>query len=392
MSHNRPIQIYLDSSDYSVLSDKKRETPELLHIKSELIKWSESKLVEFRYSQISINEAAPTKKEDIENAKNRISLIYKLCGKSTLCDPITLIEKELNNSSAERLELSQILKDNGYWFPELDNIAMPNSKINIQEEITKIGLNRKQRRQISKNTSKNLQENMGKLEIETLTKQVPVTASVARLTRKYLAGKVNSDTLKAALADSFSDITLFSNFYETHWNEASSTSSWIRIQGEVLNNSFKNSIHLLNELYNEYQSDEAAKKEFKKEIKKTQKLLEDEFPDLALEKLSKAVNTTNEWKATRDSAPGIYGVFQIFIDKIKKATSEPSKPPQSKPSDLGDLFHCLYLPYVDIFRTDGEMAETIRRGKNSPQTTVVAKLSGLLDAIERMTSERKVCR
>lgn len=86
---------------------------------------------------------------------------------------------------------------------------MPNSKINIQEEITKIGLNRKQRRQISKNTSKNLQENMGKLEIETLTKQVPVTASVARLTRKYLAGKVNSDTLKAALADSFSDITLF---------------------------------------------------------------------------------------------------------------------------------------------------------------------------------------
>lgn len=46
--------------------------------------------------------------------------------------------------------------------------------------------------------------------------------------------------------------------------------------------------------------------------------MEDEFPDLALEKLSKAVNTTNEWKATRDSAPGIYGVFQIFIDKIKK--------------------------------------------------------------------------
>jgi hypothetical protein len=50
-----------------------------------------------------------------------------------------------------------------------------------------------------------------------------------------------------------------------------------------------------------------------------------------------------------------------------------------KRSDLGDILHCLYIPFVDVFRADGFMANAIR----SANVPTVKKVSASLFDVVR---------
>ncbi len=52
MDHSlqRPIQVYLDSSDFSVLSQPKRRTPDIVAVEEKLLRWNEQGLIQLRFS------------------------------------------------------------------------------------------------------------------------------------------------------------------------------------------------------------------------------------------------------------------------------------------------------------------------------------------------------
>lgn len=56
---------------------------------------------------------------------------------------------------------------------------------------------------------------------------------------------------------------------------------------------------------------------------------------------------------------------------------------QAKLSDVGDLLHATYLPYADIFRTDGCFGGLIRKHGEKFGTQVVSNFDQLIPAINK---------
>ena len=60
---------------------------------------------------------------------------------------------------------------------------------------------------------------------------------------------------------------------------------------------------------------------------------------------------------------------------------EQGRNPQRVQSDVGDIFHAVYMPYVDIIRIDGFAAQYMRPLAEKWSTRVVTNRSTLVQAI-----------
>ena len=60
MNSIEPIKLYLDSSDYSVLSDPRVLTTETRAIRDQLLEWTSTNAVVVFFSQALLAEMAPT--------------------------------------------------------------------------------------------------------------------------------------------------------------------------------------------------------------------------------------------------------------------------------------------------------------------------------------------
>jgi hypothetical protein len=58
-----------------------------------------------------------------------------------------------------------------------------------------------------------------------------------------------------------------------------------------------------------------------------------------------------------------------------------------KESDAADILHMIHLPYCDLFRADGDAAQTARHAARPYGTEVIARLGDLVPAIERRLSQ-----
>ena len=61
----------------------------------------------------------------------------------------------------------------------------------------------------------------------------------------------------------------------------------------------------------------------------------------------------------------------------------PWSPRKPRASDLGDILHCCYLPFVDVFRADSFLAPIIVDANLPLKTVVVGKLLDVPPAIEK---------
>lgn len=74
----RPFQVYLDSSDFSVLSDPFRRTQEIITLESQLISWRNAGLIEMRFAYLHLIEAAPIEPQYTEAFRCRAQKIAEL--------------------------------------------------------------------------------------------------------------------------------------------------------------------------------------------------------------------------------------------------------------------------------------------------------------------------
>ena len=77
-----PLAIYLDSSDYSVFSDKWARTPEIIHVENQLLQLRDEGKIEIRYSYINIIEAAPIEHKDKACASRRLKKLKSYVAKN----------------------------------------------------------------------------------------------------------------------------------------------------------------------------------------------------------------------------------------------------------------------------------------------------------------------
>lgn len=94
---NRPLAVYLDSSDFSDLSNERKieKEPELGNIRDELLHLIETDQIEIRYSAFHILEAAHLTPESKPMALNRAAAIQSFCGSKALIHYQDLFHKEI---------------------------------------------------------------------------------------------------------------------------------------------------------------------------------------------------------------------------------------------------------------------------------------------------------
>jgi hypothetical protein len=85
-------------------------------------------------------------------------------------------------------------------------------------------------------------------------------------------------------------------------------------------------------------------------------------------------------------APGSYTFVFVAMDAVFRSFAR--SPRRPKQSDMVDMFHSFYAPYVDIYRTDGFMAPITDKYVKRFGTTVVGKLPDLIEAVQKILATR----
>ena len=147
----KPLRVYLDSSDYSVLSDPSRqgEMPGLLN---QLRKWIATGSITCHFSGAHLSEMAPLDSEyfKVDAAQRRSDVLVDLCGRNALVSLDLLFASEIQWAMGKRTTPPDVYRPNGDWFPDGVGEISPIEPIELlssmQEAITEMGLSREARR------------------------------------------------------------------------------------------------------------------------------------------------------------------------------------------------------------------------------------------------------
>ena len=95
-------------------------------------------------------------------------------------------------------------------------------------------------------------------------------------------------------------------------------------------------------------------------------------------------NWMEAFPTQRVLAEAYIGIFEKNISPFE----QPRKL-EKVSSDVGDIMHALYMPYVDIFRVDGFACQYLRTASALVNTELVDKLEKLAPAIRKRLSEQR---
>lgn len=143
------ITCYLDSQDYSTLSDPKSWTSEKSQIRDALLDFANKELVKFVFSAAAIAEAAPISPGTSKLAELKAELLVELCGTNALISFDRLLAAETEALATGFGVPATVLDPHGDWFPEIDIREVPRSPIKymqgrMERELTKTGMSRQQ--------------------------------------------------------------------------------------------------------------------------------------------------------------------------------------------------------------------------------------------------------
>ena len=91
------ITCYLDSQDYSTLTDPKRDTADHRKIKDALLHLARSKQVRFAFSSIAVCESVALTADAAHLAELKAGLLSELCGLNALVSFDRLVCAEVNS-------------------------------------------------------------------------------------------------------------------------------------------------------------------------------------------------------------------------------------------------------------------------------------------------------
>lgn len=378
------LQVYLDSNDYSNFSDpKKRDLASFKSAKHRLKELVADGKIVIRHSMISVIEAAPINKNDIQMAGLRFSCIKELCGKFTLINPFDLLEYELKALASIPAPFSTLL-NNGLWMPPLDGIEIPDPKSIMNAEISKLQLNRQQRRAAKKIAEDGYKDKASEQEILELARKIPVNKPALLALRSFMAGGSPKNKVIDALKSSFSDLDLWERIYYDYWDSASSASAWLRTQGRKLDDMLTSFSSSIKGLYGAAELSGISESEVKRLARAANKNNRDKFFSDVSRKLAEhfGINLPSDTHPTWEKSPGLYTLIALYFEKLKEKSLDLRAGSSGKISDFGDIMHAIYLPYVDIFRCDRATANLIRRAIPKNGVFIPANLDDLISEIE----------
>lgn len=401
----RPLQVYLDSSDYSILSEAMQQAqhPHAATFRA-LCGYVDEGRIEIRFSSIHVVEAAHLNPESRDLAIGRARCIQRLSGgKCFRFSPDLPLLEGLERLSRGRVRES-VTSDIGFWHPDFSELALT-LRQSIVDGIRKIlvekELNRHRRRAVERQLFPNgrlsakvvrgLQVGRQEL-LSELSRQFPLSERffTEDLMLKFAAGDVPAQEIVEELCIVFRDLEKFIGWtFDTRDTDRKSV-AWLRDHGYGL----VSKIEGLREKFDIPGLRQQAPVMFDREM---QKRLEAKVPELREMWLDHVKDTLEKRYPRIKVAPGSWEEFKaepsssmdaligVFLEYWKRHLRMSRKP---IPSDGADLLHLLHLPYCDIFRADGDTAQTAKPLASIHGTIVVPKLGQLLTQLEASLKAR----
>ncbi len=395
---NKPLQVYLDSSDFSVLSDTKNRTEKHDDIEQRLMSWQAAGAIQLRFSYAHVVEAAPTTATSLEVARDRFRCIQRLCGKACLADPYALFEAEIRLLG--ELELAEndlrVYRDGGDWTPSIDSseIGPPSTTTRFREEFDSMGLARAPRRKLERElfdqngglrlAARPRLRAMSPSFIEQASHQYPLTQKALRDLSDYSLGIGSREKATQGIMDSLNDLESFGEWYARDWERVTPLSQTLRQDGERLRESMLKLAEDVRQICEHHNRDGQSTELVATELQKAFQTVLRDRPTAFIRKLAAEQGfdlpqtIENVWRAA-----SLMTVAHLTCHVGRLSALIPKGVRKPKTSDFGDILHAAYLPHVDIFRADGFMANAIADAKLPCNATIVGKLTDLPMAIER---------
>lgn len=244
-----PIQVYLDSSDYSILSDPKKNNLSLTRIKNELISLIQRRVIEIRFSIVHVLEMAHIGKENRPLALSRFKILNELCGGKTLLSIPDMENMELvrlAHHSFDPLSIKQVAIDNGEWFPAFSIESDFFEKTIIMElfkAFKDLKLPRNERQRLKKQLTKKGRISEKILEfipggrelfLEAFAQEYPLTDRFKNedLFVKLIKKEITNDELMVEFKAGLFNLENFIGWYLDRLNKSSSLPIWLRNFGQ----------------------------------------------------------------------------------------------------------------------------------------------------------------
>jgi len=207
----------------------------------------------------------------------------------------------------------------------------------------------------------------------------------------FAEGKISADQIVREFLIVFRDVPTFIGWtYDTRDTD-NKTTAWLRATGADLTKNIEAMRSQLNDQF----GDVKYSSETRKQIWTLIETRLEEFRVKFFHQFLSEPSETRDGKHLSDSElqslanskmgslPTIDTFIRGFFEHFRRSTLMDRS---LKVSDAGDLFHLMHLPYVDIFRADGDFSQTVQSITNRYDVTVVSKLRDLPAAIDHRLS------
>jgi hypothetical protein len=394
-----PIIVYLDSSDYSLLSDPRRRTSELSALLNQLYRWIQDGRVKCVFSGTHLSEMAPLDSGVADAATRRASLLADLCGRHALVSQERLFEGELRFALGLLDQLPCPFNDNAEWFPEGSADVFPVETFEIgpeiQSTIASLQLNRQARRKAERfafrggkpraKLNESLKKNARTNSLDEILQKYPMRPEDARTLGRYVVGDASAADAREAFLNSLRDPRWMMQWFSQHHGKLTPFIEWIRAPARTMIESFNQVAEHAARLRN---IDRTLGTATADELFTPKQWMQWQDETLAAVSMRLLRTLLNEYRddiqaSTIDlSCPGLSTGIRSLHSAWWTATTK--TPRSACLSDFPDAMHACYAPYVDVFRADSFMAPYIARQSSRFRTIIVPKLAELVPRLQEI--------
>lgn len=401
------ITCYLDSQDYSVLTDPKTLTADRVQMRNALCRFAQERKVQFVFSATSVCEGVSLTPESSHLSELKAELLSELCGRNALFSFDRLIEQEAISLSKRCDHPCNIIDMYGNWFPDISvNEAIETSWEKMRQlaesDLRTMGFSRQQRRAHVRKLIKNggprgdfksqIQLQGSTTLAHGLAERYPMKPENAEIMARYFLGRGSQKEFMNALIENLRDPRWMMNWFSTNHALSSPIAEIVRKPGRELGENLRRlaaiSIQMASSLkHSGADSDPLGKRG---EVTLRWNELQNNLLTGVIKRIAHVHDLSLAAIAAEDVdkyCPGLSTTIRSLYSSVWEnvAGGRTEQPSNSQPVDA---MHAMYAPYVRIFRADRFMAPHVQKYVTKHGTIVVSKLSNLVRILE-MEIERE---
>lgn len=396
------ITCYLDSQDYSVLTDPKQDDPALSKIKDTLLHLARSRQVRFAFSAAAVSESTALTADATHLAELKVELLSELCGSNALVSFDRLVDAEATALALRAGPPKDMFDPHGRWFPEISIDEKPQElwvrwRELAEDEMKLMGLSRQERRAKARLLVKNgkprpalsarlVQQDPNALAAE-LLKKYPMRPESAEVMGRWALGRATEKEFSEALMNSLIDPRWMMKWFTTQHAMSSPIADMVRQPGRELGQLMRSlaeaSVRWASSLREAgLDADPTGKKG---EIASRWQQMQEQQLVAIIERVASTKGVElGKYEASDvcTCCPGIAaGVGSLYSSVWANVGG--GRKEETSDSQPVDALHAFYAPYVQVFRADRFMAPHIQKQVLHAGTIVVPRLSQLVAALEK---------